>query len=154
PDSVCARSDPVRHHVRLEHGGRCHHAPVETQTGGQTMTEASNQRAEVRSFRAGRFDFGSFFFSSLTGLATLLILAILVIILLNILINGMRGLSWHFISTIPKKDFFNADTTGVLPMIVGTAVRVLVMTIFVIPVGVITAIYLTEYAPSSSPFTR
>ena len=115
---------------------------------------SSEFRVPSRHFRSAKFDFGSFFFSSLTGLATLLILAILVIILLNILVNGMGGLSWHFISTIPKKDFFDLDTTGVLPMIVGTAVRVLVMTIFVIPVGVITAIYLTEYAASSSPFTR
>jgi phosphate transport system permease protein len=42
----------------------------------------------------------------------------------------------------------------VLPMIVGTAFRVIVMTIFVIPVGVITAIYLTEYASNTSWLTR
>ena len=39
-------------------------------------------------------------------------------------------------------------------MIYGTAARVILMTIFVIPVGVITAIYLTEYAhitPRCSP---
>ena len=39
-------------------------------------------------------------------------------------------------------------------MIVGTTIRVFVMTIFVIPVGVITAIYLTEYAPNTSIITR
>ncbi len=39
-------------------------------------------------------------------------------------------------------------------MIIGTSVRVIVMAIFVIPIGVITATYLTEYAPSSSPVTR
>ena len=107
-----------------------------------------------RSFRAERFDFASFFFSGLTGLATLLILAILGVILLNIALNGLPGLSWRFVSTIPKKDFFDLETTGVLPMIVGTTIRVFVMTIFVIPVGVITAIYLTEYAPNASPVTR
>jgi len=105
-------------------------------------------------FQSQRFDRASFFFSGLTGLATLLILGILVVILVNILVNGWPGLSWHFVATIPKKDFFDRETTGVLPMIVGTAVRVFVMTVFVIPVGVITAIYLTEYAPSSSLFTR
>jgi phosphate transport system permease protein len=107
-----------------------------------------------RGFRAERFDFGSFFFSGLTGLATLLILAILAVILLNILIYGLPGLSWRFISTIPKKDFFDPATTGALPMIIGTTIRVFVMTIFVLPVGVITAVYLTEYAPASSPVTR
>jgi phosphate transport system permease protein len=107
-----------------------------------------------RHFRAEKFDVGSFFFSGLTGLATLFILAILGVILTNIVLNGWSALSWHFVSTIPKKDFFDAATTGVLPMIVGTTIRVFVMTIFVIPIGVITAIYLTEYAPNTSIITR
>ena len=110
--------------------------------------------ATTRHFRTGKFDCWSFFFSGLTGLATLLILGILATILVNILYNGWSGFSWHFISTIPKKDFFDAKTTGVLPMIVGTAFRVIVMTIFVIPIGVITAIYLTEYAANTSLITR
>ncbi|MCX6896447.1 MAG: phosphate ABC transporter, permease protein PstA, partial [Verrucomicrobia bacterium] len=93
----------------------------------------------TKHFRAEKFDFASFFFSGLTGLATLLILTILAIILGNIVLNGWSAISWHFVSTIPKKDFFNPDTTGVLPMIIGTTFRVPVITIFVIPVGVITA---------------
>jgi phosphate transport system permease protein len=105
-------------------------------------------------FQTQKFDFTSFFFGGLTGLATLLIVAILAVILCNIVINGWPNLTWHFVSTIPKEDFFNPDTTGVLPMIIGTTIRVFVMTIFVLPVGVITAIYLTEYAPTSSPVTR
>jgi len=109
---------------------------------------------QSRSFRSARFDFASFCFSGLTCLATLLILGILVVILGNIIYNGWEAISWRFVSTIPKKDFFDASTTGVLPMIVGTTIRVLVMTVFVIPVGVITAIYLTEYAPQSSSVTR
>jgi phosphate transport system permease protein len=107
-----------------------------------------------RSFHATRFDFWSFFFTGLTGLATLFILVIIAVILLNIVINGWSGLTWHFVSTIPKKDFFDPATTGVLPMIVGTTIRVFVMTLFVIPIGVITAIYLTEYAPNTSFVTR
>ena len=108
----------------------------------------------AKHFHAEKFDFWSFFFSGLTGLATLFIIGILLCILGNIVFNGWNGLSWHFVSTIPKKDFFDAKTTGVLPMIVGTSFRVIVMTIFVIPVGVITAIYLTEYASNTSIITR
>jgi len=118
------------------------------------MTERHNSASTIRSFRAARFDYGSFCFSGLTGLATLLILGILTVILANIIYNGWEAISWRFVSTIPKKDFFDKTTTGVLPMIVGTTFRVLVMTVFVIPIGVITAVYLTEYAPQSSPVTR
>jgi phosphate ABC transporter, permease protein PstA len=110
--------------------------------------------AARKGFQAERFDFASFFFSGLTGLATLLILSILAVILINIAANGWSGLSWHFVSTIPKKDFFNPETTGVLPMIIGTTIRVFLMTIFVIPIGVITAVYLTEYASQKAPLTR
>ena len=118
------------------------------------MTDSNTLKTGTRSFRSGRIDYGSFCFSGLTGFATLLILVILAAILGNILYNGWEAISWRFVSTIPKKDFFDATTTGVLPMIIGTTFRVLVMTVFVIPVGVITAVYLTEYAPQSSLVTR
>jgi phosphate transport system permease protein len=108
----------------------------------------------TRSFRSSRFDFASFFFSGLTGMAALLILAILAVILINVLVNGWPGLSWRFITGSTARDMFNMQHAGVLPMIFGTAARVILMTIFVLPVGVTTAIYLTEYAHHSSLFTR
>ncbi len=108
----------------------------------------------ARSFQTVRFDFGSFLFTGLTGLATFLIIGILGVILLNVLVNGWSGLSLRFILGGTEKDMFDVNHAGVLPMIVGTAARVILMTIFVIPVGVITAIYLTEYAHTTSVFTR
>lgn len=94
------------------------------------------------------------FCSGLTGLATATILILLAIILSTIVINGLPGLSFRFVSTIPKKDFFEPGSAAVLPMIVGTTIRVFVMTLFVMPVGVITAVYLTEYAATRSLYTR
>ena len=105
-------------------------------------------------FHRKRTDWGSSIFTGVTASATLLILVILACILGNIVLNGLPHLSWRFVSTIPKQDFFDIKTTGVLAMIIGTTIRVLVMTIFVIPVGVITAVYLTEYARSGSTYTR
>jgi len=107
-----------------------------------------------RSFASTRFDAASFLFTGLTGLATALILAILAVILGNVLWHGLPGLSFHFITGGIEKGMFEPGEAGVMPMIVGTTARVLLMTIFVIPVGVITAIYLTEYAHSTSTFTR
>lgn len=105
-------------------------------------------------FQSQGIQFGSAFFTALTGLATAFILVLLVIILGNIFLNGWEGLSWRFVSTIPQKDFFEPGSAAVLPMIVGTTIRVFVMTLFVIPIGVITAIYLTEYASTTSLYTR
>lgn len=128
---------------------------MNTVTPGQYLPENTSDTARItRNFRSEKFDVWSFFFSGLTGLATFFIVGILATILINIIYNGWSGLSWHFVSSIPKKDFFDIKTTGVLPMIVGTTFRVIVMTIFVIPVGVITAIYLTEYAANNSIITR
>jgi phosphate transport system permease protein len=107
-----------------------------------------------RSFETARFDFASFFFTGLTGLATFLIVATLGVILLNVLVNSWSGLSFRFILGGTEKDMFDVNHAGVLPMIIGTSARVILMTIFVIPVGVITAIYLTEYAHTNSLFTR
>ena len=117
------------------------------------QTTRQPSRTESRPFQSSKFDWFSFFGTGATGLATLLIIAILAIIVGDVLIGGLPNVSWRFISS-PAVDMFNLKKTGILPMIVGTAARVILMTILVVPVGVITAIYLTEYARLNSPFTR
>ena len=47
----------------------------------------------------------------------------------------------------------NKGIVGAFPAIIGTAALTILMTIMVVPSGVITAIYLTEYAPENN-FTR
>lgn len=101
-----------------------------------------------------RHDPFSVLFTGLTGLATLLILLILGVILVNILWHGAAGLSLRFIFGMSDREMFDVEQAGVLPMIVGATARVILMTILVLPIGVITAIYLNEYAHSTSIFTR
>src|SRR6185503_7244247 len=72
----------------------------------------------------------------------------------NILFHGLPGVSWRFITTGTASDMFDVKRAGILPMIFGTTARVILMTILVLPAGVLTAIYLTEYARMNSPFTR
>jgi phosphate transport system permease protein len=107
-----------------------------------------------RRFRPARIDWASLLGTGVTGFATLLIVAILAIILGNIFINGLPYVSWRFVSTGTATDMFDVNKAGILPMIFGTTARVILMTIFVLPMGVMTAIYLTEYARIHSPFTR
>ncbi|MDB6053355.1 MAG: Phosphate transport system permease protein PstA [Verrucomicrobiales bacterium] len=105
-------------------------------------------------FKRKTFDFSSWFFTVLTGAATYLIVSILAVILLNVLISGLPRFSWRFLTGGTERDMFSVANAGVWPMIVGTSIRVFVMTLMVVPVGVITAIYLTEYASSISFLTR
>ncbi len=107
-----------------------------------------------RDFTTRGFDFASFAFTSLTGLATLFILAILVIIIGNVVWHGWSTFSWRFLTSSADQDMFDVNKAGILPMLIGTTLRVLMMTVFVVPIGVITAVYLTEYAHSTALTTR
>jgi phosphate transport system permease protein len=88
-----------------------------------------------------------FFFTSLTGLACLLIVAMIAIILSNIASNGWARLSWEFVSGKPREGMTQG---GIFPAIFGTVLLVLLMTIAVVPMGVAAAIFLQEYARRGS----
>ena len=101
-----------------------------------------------------RRDWASSVFAGLTCLAALVIIALLAVILTNVIWHGWEAFSWRFLTSNSDQDMFDVNQAGVLPMIVGTSARVLLMTVFVIPIGVITAIYLVEYAVPDSWVTE
>ena len=74
--------------------------------------------------------------------ATLIVLAVLVIILGYIIINGLPALSWEFL-TQPPKDLGRAG--GIYPAIIGTLYLVAGAILIALPLGVGAAIYLVEY---------
>ena len=137
-------------------------AKVDREASRYSLSPSEGERAGVRGpflvrgrrFRAARVDWLSFLGTGATGLATGLIVLILAIILGNIVFNGVLHLSWRLVSTGTASDMFDVNKAGILPMIFGTTARVILMTILVLPTGVLTAIYLTEYARMHSPFTR
>ena len=96
----------------------------------------------------------NFSFTALCALAAFLILAILALILGNVSYHGFGGLSWRFITGGTEQDLFDVGKAGIMPMIFGTAAKVIIITFFVMPFGVVTAIYLTEYARSNAVSTR
>ena len=107
-----------------------------------------------RRFAKSRTDIPAILFTGLTGLSTALILGILAVILVYLAWLGGGQISARFIFGGTDADMFDTSKAGVFPMIIGTAARVVLMTLFVIPVGVITAIYLTEYANPTSALTQ
>lgn len=87
----------------------------------------------------------------LTGTMTAVIVGIVFAILGNIFWFGHSHLSWEFLSTAPREGM---TAGGIFPAIFGTVALVLLMTVAVVPIGVVTAIYLSEYARETSPLTR
>jgi len=88
---------------------------------------------------------------TLTAAATLIILAMLIVVLGDVFVGGWGVLSWEFISAAPREGMTKG---GIFPAIFGTVALTLLMTIFAVPAGVATAIYLAEYAPSESRLAR
>jgi len=78
--------------------------------------------------------------------AALIVLAILVIILQDIVINGLPALSWEFL-TQPPRDLGRAG--GIYPAIMGTLYLVIGAIAIALPLGVGAAIYLVEYTRES-----
>lgn len=74
---------------------------------------------------------------------TLIVIMSLFVMLGYIFYKGFSALSWEFFTEMPKNEMTGG---GIFPAIVGTFYLMLGSSLISIPVGVITAIYLTEYA--------
>ncbi len=76
-------------------------------------------------------------------LATILVVLPVVIIVFIIIQKGISAISWEFLTSIPKSGMREG---GIFPAILGTVYLVLGTLLFALPLGVLCAIYLTEYA--------
>lgn len=98
-----------------------------------------------------RLDVSGKIFRFLTGLACLIIVSVVALIIVNIFIDGKAHLSWRFITAAPEEGM---TAGGIFPAIYGTVLLVILMTVAVVPVGVMVAIYLHEYSVHSSLLYR
>ena len=89
--------------------------------------------------------------TGLTGVATLWIVAIVAVILGTIVLGGWRSVTWEFLTANPENGMTEG---GIFPAIFGTVFLVFLMILAVLPVGVLAAVYLHEYARANSPITR
>ncbi|TDA63437.1 phosphate ABC transporter permease PstA [Sulfuricurvum sp. IAE1] len=78
------------------------------------------------------------------------VLAVLGGILVFLVVRGAGALSWEFLSQPPRDSMTKG---GILTPLVGTVQLVVVAMAFAFPVGVLTAVYLNEYA-AEDRFTR
>lgn len=83
-------------------------------------------------------------------LATLLILVPVGLIVLIIIQKGLPAINWQFLTDVPRQGMRSG---GIFPAIIGTVYLVLGAIIFALPIGLLAAIYLSEYAKDNF-FTR
>ena len=75
--------------------------------------------------------------------ATLVVVIPVLFIIWLIISKGWSALSWNFLFTMPRQGMREG---GIFPAIVGTLYLVIVSIAFALPIGVMAAIYLSEYA--------
>lgn len=76
-------------------------------------------------------------------IAALITVGVMLFIVGYILIQGVPHITWEFLSTAPKG---NGSEGGIFPMIINTLILVFCSLIVAIPIGVLAAVFLTEYA--------
>ncbi|HEV7231572.1 MAG TPA: phosphate ABC transporter permease PstA [Bacteroidia bacterium] len=77
------------------------------------------------------------------GIISFGIVAILIVILSFILLHGFKAISWDFITKMPEDGMTKG---GIYPAIIGTLYLVAGSMLFAFPIGVMSGIYINEYA--------
>ena len=85
-------------------------------------------------------------FGRLGMVLTLTTLGILAVLLLNLAVNGLSRIDWHFLTSFPSR---RAAEAGILSAWVGTLLLMIVTASVAIPFGIAAGIYLEEYAPKN-----
>lgn len=90
-------------------------------------------------------------FMALTGLSAIVIIGAVVYVMLDIFIEGLPHVTWKFLTASPEAGMTEG---GIYPAIIGTFLLVLIMSVVGVPVGTVTAVYLSEYVKRRSVFVR
>jgi phosphate transport system permease protein len=81
----------------------------------------------------------------LSTVAAVLAVAVLAIVIGSVFVKGVGALSWHFLTT--PTALFGESGGGIANALVGTAIIVGIAALIAIPLGILVAIYTTEFAP-------
>ncbi|MDO8585618.1 MAG: phosphate ABC transporter permease PstA [Armatimonadota bacterium] len=90
------------------------------------------------------------FIYSLLAISALVVVAPVILIVYFLISRGGAGMTWEFFTSPPRNHMTEG---GVFPAIVGTLYLMTGTLVFSVPVGILAAIYLTEYA-KQGPFVR
>jgi len=106
-----------------------------------TVERTTDDRKKGSFHRSRKLSQGSMFF--LFRIAAVLNGVALLIIIYFLVTRGWRAINWEFLTQAPRESMTQG---GILPCIVGTLCLSLGAIIIALPIGVASAIYLSEYA--------
>ncbi|MDP9384719.1 MAG: phosphate ABC transporter permease PstA [Actinomycetota bacterium] len=101
---------------------------------------AASQKIKEAAFR------GTLLFSTMIGL---LFLAVLIV---DVSRDGIALLSWEFLRSFPSR--VTPETSGVRSALLGTLLLIITTAVFIVPIGIATAVYLEEYADRTRWWNR
>jgi phosphate transport system permease protein len=107
-------------------------------------TNIFSQQGKQGLFRRSNIDI---LVEGLTALSVIIIVFIILSILGVVISGGWTNLNLKFLTEFPRDGMTKG---GIFPAIVGTALMTIIMAIAAVPFGVITAVYLAEYASEKS----
>ena len=107
----------------------------------------------ARPLSSGRIDVAGTIFAILMLLALLFSLAVLAILVGSQLANGLPVFAERGVDFLTSPLASNPSKAGVFQGIIGTALLAVIVSLVAFPVGIMTAVYLEEYAPANA-FSR
>jgi phosphate transport system permease protein len=87
---------------------------------------------------------------TILGIITLLVIIPIFLVIFYIVKNSIGVISWEFITQAPRHGMREG---GIFPAIVGTIYLIVGTALFALPLGILSAVYLVEYAGDNA-FTR
>jgi phosphate transport system permease protein len=120
-------------------------------TGAQIAAAARSQKTVIPRRSTGEAVTGYGFIALMLG-AVLLAFVGLAAIIWDFASDGVPVLSWSFITEFPSRVI--PENSGIESAIVGTIYLMIICAVLVIPLGIMTAVYLEEYADGTRWYNR
>jgi phosphate transport system permease protein len=117
---------------------------MSTAGNSESLSQALGQSEKEARYRRRRGQLSQLF-AIVCGLSTWLCVAVLIALLWNIFSNGIPWLSWHFLTDLPSRI---PERAGIQSALIGSLWLIGLTTLFSVPIGVGSAIYLEEYGRS------
>jgi phosphate transport system permease protein len=120
-------------------------------TGAQ-IAAAARRQSTVIPRRSGKDTAAERGFGALMWFALAVAFVGLAAIIYDFAKDGLPIVSWDFVTSFPSRVI--PERAGIESAVVGTIYLMILCTIFVVPIGVATAVYLEEYADQTKWFNR